>query len=61
MAENHERESQQPLAKIQHSRAENDADHTRKDHAPIVADPRNRLADGEVDPATKEIKPAPEA
>jgi hypothetical protein len=58
MTENHERESQQPLAKIQHSRAKDNADPAPKDRAAIVADPKNRLVDGSVDPVTKEVKPA---
>jgi hypothetical protein len=52
------KENTQALAKIQHSKAhgvkqEAGAD----DKAPLVADPRNRLADGKIDPATKELKP----
>ena len=52
------KENTQTLAKIQHSKAhgvkqEADTD----DKAPLVADPRNRLADGKIDPATKELKP----
>lgn len=50
------KENTQALAKIQHSKAhgiKQEAD----DKAPLVADPRNRLADGKIDPATKELKP----
>lgn len=51
-------DNQQSLAKIQHSKA-----HDVKQAADIdgkstlVADPRNRLVDGKVDPVTKELKP----
>lgn len=48
----------QALEKIQHSKAHDaDAMENEGDKAPLVADPRNRLADGKVDPATKELKP----
>ncbi|NLR96019.1 hypothetical protein HGP17_04155 [Rhizobium sp. P38BS-XIX] len=53
-----EKESNQPLAKIQHSRA-HEPDH-RADpdgESTLVADPRNRLVDGKVDPETKEREP----
>ena len=53
-----DRESTQALAKIQHSEAhEADRVGEEDDKAPLVADPRNRLAEGKVDPATKELKP----
>ncbi|NLS16011.1 hypothetical protein HGP16_05465 [Rhizobium sp. P40RR-XXII] len=54
-------EGKQALAKIQHSKA-HDADRTAKDkdNAKLVADPRNRLAGGKVDPATRELKPTKE-
>ncbi|TXH82810.1 MAG: hypothetical protein E6Q77_05625 [Rhizobium sp.] len=53
-----EKQSKQTLARIQHSKAQHvDPEAAEEDHAPLVADPRNRLADGEVDPATKELKP----
>lgn len=52
------REKKQALAKIQHSKAQkHDRMTNGKDEAPLVADPRNRLADGKTDPATKERKP----
>lgn len=56
-----ERKSTQALAKIQHSRA-NDEKQARKPKrkAAVVADPRNRLANGSVDPVTEEVKPAGE-
>ncbi|MGV1793806.1 hypothetical protein [Rhizobium sp. A37_96] len=51
-------QDKQALAKIQHSKAHDvDAMDKEDDKAPLVADPRNRLADGKVDPATKELKP----
>lgn len=52
-------ENTQALAKIQHSRADDDNPPPRPDgKAAIVADPRNRLTEGVVDPVTKERKPA---
>ncbi|GAC1042154.1 hypothetical protein [Rhizobium sp. No.120] len=52
------RGKKQALAKIQHGRAHASARMNReKDQAPVVADPRNRLADGKIDPETKERKP----
>ena len=48
----------QVLAKIQHSRADNPKARPEPKKAAIVADPRNRLADGKVDTATGEVKPA---
>ncbi|WP_141683623.1 hypothetical protein [Rhizobium sp. AC27/96] len=52
------RENEQSLAKIQHSKAHDvkqaaDTD----DKGALVADPRNRLVDGKIDPVTKELKP----
>ncbi|KAA1176844.1 hypothetical protein FP026_27015 [Rhizobium tropici] len=52
-------EDKQALAKIQHSKAHDPARAT-KDKAKLVADPRNRLADGKVDPATRELEPKKE-
>ncbi|MGV1757627.1 hypothetical protein [Rhizobium sp. P44RR-XXIV] len=52
------KENEQSLAKIQHSKAHDvkkAADTTGK--SALVADPRNRLADGKVDPVTRELKP----
>lgn len=55
---NGEREKKQALAKIQHSKAhQSDRMSREKDGASVVADPRNRLAEGKTDPATKERKP----
>jgi hypothetical protein len=55
---NGEREKKQALAKIQHSKAhQSDRMNREKDGASVVADPRNRLAEGKTDPATKERKP----
>jgi hypothetical protein len=52
------RENKQSLAKIQHSKAQKSGRAVKeKDEAPLVADPRNRLAGGKTDPATKERKP----
>ncbi|MFK0165472.1 hypothetical protein [Rhizobium sp. NPDC090279] len=52
------RESKQALAKIQHSKAhESKRLAEEKDEAPLVADPRNRLVGGKVDPVTRERKP----
>ncbi|MBB6487479.1 hypothetical protein [Rhizobium lusitanum] len=52
------KESKQPLAKIQHSKADGPKKSKATDKkSAIVADPRNRLADGKVDPSTKERKP----
>ena len=55
-----ERQSHQPLAEIQHSRADNERlePTPEPDQAALVADPRNRLVDGTVDPETEERKPA---
>jgi len=56
---NHGRESKQPLAKIQHSKARGPTKPEAEDEgSAIVADPRNRLADGQVDQSTKELKPS---
>lgn len=53
-----EREKKQALAKIQHSKIRKDERlNKEKDEASLVADPRNRLAEGKVDPLTKERKP----
>ncbi|PST20445.1 hypothetical protein C7U61_09350 [Rhizobium sp. JAB6] len=53
------REKKQALAEIQHSKAhENDRMNREKDGASVVADPRNRLVDGKIDPVTKERKPS---
>ena len=53
-----EREKKQALAKIQHSKVrKDDRLNKEKDEASLVADPRNRLAEGKVDPVTKERKP----
>ncbi|MEZ2132233.1 MULTISPECIES: hypothetical protein [unclassified Sinorhizobium] len=49
----------QALEKIQHSRANNEKQKPKR-KAAVVADPRNRLVDGSVDPVTKEVKPAGE-
>ncbi|AGB71141.1 hypothetical protein RTCIAT899_CH08770 [Rhizobium tropici CIAT 899] len=55
---NGEREKKQALAKIQHSKAhKSDRMNREKDGASVVADPRNRLAEGKTDPVTKERKP----
>ncbi|MDK4702362.1 MULTISPECIES: hypothetical protein [unclassified Rhizobium] len=52
------REKKQALAKIQHSKVrKDDRSNKEKDEASLVADPRNRLAEGKVDPLTKERKP----
>ena len=52
------KENTQALAKIQHSKAHGVKQEAHADEkAPLVADPRNRLADGKIDPATKELKP----
>ena len=52
------RDKKQALAKIQHSKApEGERVAKEKNKAALVADPRNRLADGKVDPATRERKP----
>jgi hypothetical protein len=52
------REKKQALAKIQHSKVrKGDQRNKDKDEASLVADPRNRLAEGKVDPVTKERKP----
>lgn len=54
-----EREKPQALKKIQHSRAKDEKQEPKtKRTAAVVADPRNRLKDGSVDPVTKEVKPA---
>ncbi|AYG66213.1 MULTISPECIES: hypothetical protein [unclassified Rhizobium] len=54
-------EDKQALAKIQHSKARDPARAAKnKDNAELVADPRNRLAGGKVDPATRELKPKKE-
>lgn len=53
-----EKESEQSLAKIQHSKARDVKQPADPDEeSALVADPRNRLVDGKVDPATKELKP----
>ena len=54
-------ENTQALAKIQHSRAQDEKPSEKPDEAAVVADPRNRLSHGKVDPATKELKPPREA
>ncbi|MGY5776996.1 hypothetical protein [Rhizobium sp. LEGMi135b] len=52
------REKKQALAKIQHSKIrKDDRLNKEKDEASLVADPRNRLAKGKIDPVTKERKP----
>lgn len=52
------KESEQSLAKIQHSKAHDVKQAADKDDkGPLVADPRNRLVDGKVDPVSKELKP----
>ncbi|OEC98999.1 hypothetical protein A9Z06_20860 [Rhizobium sp. YK2] len=52
------REKKQALAKIQHSEIrKDDRLNKEKDEASLVADPRNRLAEGKVDLVTKERKP----
>jgi hypothetical protein len=52
------RDKKQALEKIQHSKArDGERVAKEKDEAPLVADPRNRLADGKVDPANRERKP----
>lgn len=49
----------QALEKIQRSRANNEKQEPKqKRKAAVVADPRNRLVEGSVDPVTREIKPA---
>ncbi len=53
-----EKESAQALAKIQHSRAHDEKQEPNRKQAAVVADPRKRLVDGKVDPATNELKPA---
>ncbi|MBB3288841.1 MULTISPECIES: hypothetical protein [unclassified Rhizobium] len=54
-------EEKQALAKIQHSKAHDSVRVSKnRDKAKVVADPRNRLADGKVDPATRELKPKTE-
>lgn len=54
-------EGKQALAKIQHSKAHDSVRVAKnKDKAKLVADPRNRLADGKVDPATRELEPKKE-
>ncbi|WP_349958227.1 hypothetical protein [Rhizobium sp. ZPR3] len=51
-------EKKQALAKIQHSKIRKNARlNKEKNEASLVADPRNRLAEGKVDPVTKERKP----
>ncbi|MFS8051027.1 hypothetical protein [Rhizobium sp. BR 314] len=53
------KESKQPFAKIQHSKADGPKKSKAADEeSAIVADPRNRLADGKVDPSTKKRKPS---
>lgn len=53
-----EHEKKQALAKIQHSKVrKDDRLNKEKDEASLVADPRNRLTEGKVDPVTKERKP----
>ncbi len=53
-----EKQNKQSLAKIQHSKAHHEGGAAEKENnAPLVADPRNRLADGKTDPVTKELKP----
>lgn len=54
-------DNQQPLAKIQHSRAHrNPEDPHPDDQAALVADPRNRAQRETIDPATHERKLARE-
>lgn len=52
------KENEQSLAKIQHSKAHDAKQAADTDgKSTLVADPRNRLMDGKVDPVTKELKP----
>ncbi len=53
-----EKQNKQSLAKIQHSKAHHeDRAAEEQNKAPLVADPRNRLRGGKIDPVTKELKP----
>ena len=52
------KQNEQSLAKIQHSKAHDVKSSADPDgESALVADPRNRLVDGKVDPVTKELKP----
>lgn len=51
-------DNRQSLAKIQHSKAHRGEEDETPDRATVVADPRNRLEHGKIDPATHEKKPA---
>ena len=53
-----EKQNEQSLAKIQHSKAQKAKKPSDQDgKSALVADPRNRLVNGKLDPATKELKP----
>ncbi|MGG6893508.1 hypothetical protein [Rhizobium sp. BR 315] len=57
-APSEDKENEQPLAKIQRSEVHKANKSQEPDgKGALVADPRNRLVNGKLDPATKELKP----